>query len=491
MKKRFLLMTTLVVMLLTSLVAFAGCKHEHDFSLQNTTDAYLSTSASCTAKATYYYSCECGEKGNETFEVGETLPHNFTSEVVEEKYLHTQATCASKAVYYKSCSVCGEKGSDAFEYGELGDHDFANNQACTVCNATYGLKYELNEDGESYSVVGIDNATATEIVVPKFYNKKPVTSIGEWAFANCSSLISVTIPNSVTSIGNEAFYNCSSLTNVTISDSVTSIGGYAFADCTSLTTITIPDSVTSIGKYTFYNCSSLTSITIPNSVTSIGYNAFYSCDSLTSVIIGNNVTSIGDDAFNYCTSLTSVTIGESVTSIGNGAFNWCRSLTKVNYTGTIDEWAQISFGSSSANPIYYAKSLYINDVLVTEANLTTATKISAEAFYNCSSLISVTIPNSVTSIGKSAFRYCGLTSVTIGGSVKSIGNSAFYNCDSLTSVYYMGTASEWSKISIGSYNNALKNATIYYYSETQPTESGNYWHFDTDGKTPIVWKKEN
>ena len=338
--------------------------HTHVFDQQVATEAFLKTTATCTAKATYYYSCECGEKGSDTFE-GDFL-HNFTSEVVEEKYLHTQATCASKAVYYKSCSVCGEKGSETFEYGELGDHDFANNQACTVCNATYGLKYELNEDGESYSVVGIDNATATEIVVPKFYNKKPVTSIGEWAFANCSSLISVTIPNSVTSIG----------------------------EC-----------------------------------------AFYYCDSLTSVIIGNNVTSIGDDAFNYCTSLTSVTIGESVTSIGNGAFNWCRSLTKVNYTGTIDEWAQISFGSLSANPIYYAKSLYINDVLVRDVKLTTATKISALAFYFCYSLTSIEIPNSVTSIGNGAFYGCSsLTSVTIGNSVTTIGNYAFEGCSSLTSV---------------------------------------------------------
>ena len=133
----------------------------------------------------------------------------------------------------------------------------------------------------------------------------------------------------VTQIGQGAFLWCTSLTSVTIPDSVTSIGVQAFFQCTSLTSITIPDSVTLIGDYAFYGCYSLTSVTIGNSVTSIGVQAFSDCSSLISVTIPNRVTSIGSSAFAYCSSLTSVTIPDSVTSIGSSAFYGCTSLKEV------------------------------------------------------------------------------------------------------------------------------------------------------------------
>ena len=183
-------------------------------------------------------------------------------------------------------------------------------------------------------------SSLTSVTIPN-----SVTSIGDSAFADCSSLKSVTIPNSVTSIGNGAFEFCYSLTSVTISNSVTSIGNYAFENCSSLTSVTIPNSVTSIGNYAFEHCSSLTSITIPNSVTSIGYSAFNGCDSLTSVTIPNGVTSIGNSAFEFCYRLTSVTIPNSVTSIGDSAFNGCISLKDVYYTGTQAQWGKISIGN--------------------------------------------------------------------------------------------------------------------------------------------------
>ena len=136
--------------------------------------------------------------------------------------------------------------------------------------------------------------------------KKGTRLIADYAFVSCSSLTSVTIPNSVTSIGSCAFRYCSSLTSITIPNSVTSIGSYAFSYCDSLTSITIPNSVTSIASHAFLGCSSLTSVTIPNGVTSIEWSVFAYCSSLTSIIIPNSVTSIGNYAFYKCSSLTSV-----------------------------------------------------------------------------------------------------------------------------------------------------------------------------------------
>ena len=194
--------------------------------------------------------------------------------------------------------------------------DYCDNLTTVTINSNYVMSsnYTLNAE------FGVQ--------VKKYIIGNGVTNIGNYAFENCSNLISVTIPNSVTSIGEYAFENCSSLPSVVIPNSVTSIGISAFEGCSSLTSITIPNSVTSIGNSAFYNCSSLTSATIGSSVTSIGESAFSGCSSLTSITIPSSVTSIGNSAFYNCSSLTSITIPNSVTSIGQGAF-WGSSLTSI------------------------------------------------------------------------------------------------------------------------------------------------------------------
>ena len=268
-----------------------------------------------------------------------------------------------------------------------------------------------------------------------------VTSISGFAFEDCTSLTSVTIPDSVTSICDYTFASCASLTSVTIPDSVTSIGEQAFMGCSSLTSVTIPDSVTSIGKVAFTGCSSLTSVTIPDSVTSIDWYAFSGCTSLTSVTIPDSVTSISGFAFEDCTSLTSVTIPDSVTSIGVGAFASCTSLTGI--------W--VAEGNS-----HYSSDA--SGVLFNKDKTTLVQCPGAFAAY--------TIPDSVTSISGFAFEDCtSLTRVTIPDSVTIIGGNAFSHCDNLTDVYYTGTEIAWNKIKISDYNDALKNATIHYFSE--------------------------
>ena len=299
----------------------------------------------------------------------------------------------------------------------------------------------------------------SDVTIPAEIDGKKVTSIGEYAFRDCTSLTSITIPDGVTSIGYGAFEGCSNLTRISIPDSVTSIGESAFSYCWSLTSISIPDSVTSIGYCAFYwctrltsinipdgvtsigdsafsYCKSLTSINIPNSVTSIGDGTFFDCSSLTSISIPDGVTSIGDDAFRGCRSLSSINIPDSVTSIGWDAFDGCSSLTKTNYTGTIDKWTEIYFGNGYSNPTNYSRNLYINNQLVTKANLTTATKISNHAFEGCTSLTSISIPDGVTSIG----------------------DGAFFGCSSLTKTNYTGTIDKWTEIYFGS---PFSNPTCY------------------------------
>ena len=190
----------------------------------------------------------------------------------------------------------------------------------TIIDVFHNVKYNMDW---TITTADIPTYVIYELVAYR------VTSIGEHAFEECSSLTRVTIPNSVTSIGGGAFYGCNGLTSITIPNSVTSIGNYVFFRCLNLNSVTIPNSVTSIGEEAFYECSSLTSITIPNSVTIHDRSLLYGCKSLSKVTISNNAKIIRENALCRCSALTNVIIGKNVTSIENNAFANCTNLKYI------------------------------------------------------------------------------------------------------------------------------------------------------------------
>ena len=278
-----------------------------------------------------------------------------------------------------------------------------------------------------------------------------VTSIGESAFFDCSSLTAITLPEGVTSIGNYAFSNCTNLTAITLPESLTSIGHWAFDGCTSLTAITLPESVTSIGINAFDGCSSLASITLPEGVKGIGSNTFSGCLSLTAITLPEGVKSIGSYAFFACRSLTDITLPESLTSIGLSAFQDCRSLTSINIPEGVKNIGERAFEGCSS----------LTAVTIPEG----VTSIGGEAFYGCTSLTAITLPEGVTSIGNYAFSGCSsLTAITLpeNSQLTSIGEYAFSGCSSLTAVH-ISNIEAWCKIEFGnSYSNPLAYAHNLY-----------------------------
>lgn len=378
----------------------------------------------------------CTEKGWEAYDTCSRCDYTTYREIAmlgHDLIYHDAraATCTDVGWNaYEQCSRCSYTTYQ--EVSELG-HSYING-ACVRCGktdpnytaeATEGLKYEISYNGKYYCVIGIGSATDKDVVIPSTYNGLPVTKIDEYAFSYCTKLESVVIPDSITSIESSAFSSCFSLKSVTMGSGVTYISDRTFSDCTALETITIGSNVALIGDLAFFDCSSLKSITFPNSV-----------------------SGIWDQAFEDCASLEIVNIPYGVNEIRDRAFAGCTSLKSVYYYGTEQEWNKIKIGSNNQN-LTNAVLLYLGEVV--QPNTPTeglAYKIaSSNTYYTVIGIGTATDENivipsiynglPVKEIGTSAFYNCSsLRSVTIPNSITSIGNGAFEECTSLTNIYF-------------------------------------------------------
>lgn len=286
--------------------------------------------------------------------------------------------------------------------------------------------FEFN-DGSIIGYSGLEG----DITIPATYTNNgetvAVTTIGEEAFANCTGITSVIIPNAVDYIGAQAFKNCTNLVSVDLPDNLTSVSDSVFYNCTSLSNVAIPDSVTSIGYEAFKGCSSLPSVTIPPALTSIGKSAFEGCSSLPSVTIPSSVTTIHSSAFHDCSNLKSVYVDDLAT--------WCSIDHNDYYVGSafgIMHYDGISYDDQKNT--YY--DLYVGGQKVTNLVIPDyVANINPYAFSFCKSITNVTLHRNVESIGDGAFAGCpGITSFTIPDTVESVGSYAFNNCANLRSL---------------------------------------------------------
>jgi len=377
------------------------------------------------------------------------------------------------------------------------------NKAKNKIDSTSQLQFTLIDNGTAYEVKGIEN-TASEVVIPKEYNRLPVWSIAEDGFRGYSWLVDICIPDGIAYIGKRAFKDCRSLKYIRIPDSVTYIGERAFRACRNLESISISQNITTIEIGLFKGCKRLQSITLPDRLESIGAQAFSGCEELTDVTLPDTLKILDERAFENC-GLCYITIPEGTTIIAKRAFAGCKSLQTISIPSTVtsierkafEGWAR-SLTSIVVHPdnAYYKSEgnclidIATNTVLLGCQNSILpdgVVAIGLHAFTECVGLRKIDIPESVMYIEKGAFTGCkNLKNVIIPSSVISIAECAFYSCKALTSIFFPR-----SVVSMG--NSVTKycyELTIYVEWESKPDEWDSDWTGWEGNEEKVFWGVE-
>ena len=389
--------------------------------------------------------------------------------------------------------------------------------------AAKGLKYSVNSDKKTCTITGIGQCKEALIIIEEYIDGYQVTAIGANAFKNCTSLVSVTLPESVKTIGKCAFENCTSMKELILPDGLLSIEKYAFENCGAISDIILPETLESIGANAFKGCTGLTEITIPASVTSIDkdifnktsnlstvyYNSPYSssrndflntksitkivfggesvpefickkCDNLEEIVIEDTVTFIGGGAFTLCTSIKEVTVPDSVVSIGYGAFSFCDSLIDITLPEKLTAISDSTFQNcpSLANINIPDSVTSIGIEAFLGCSSLTSVKLPEKlsymdvgAFRNCSALTDITIPDGIKTIPLEAFKKCtDLTSIILPASIESIGEWAF-SYTGLKTIYFDGTEEQWASVKKAyGWNNGMRGYEILFENEDTETD---------------------
>lgn len=383
---------------------------------------------------------------------------------------------------------------------------------------TEGLSYELSEDESYYILSGIGDCTETAIVVPAEYNGLPVKEIRDWAFSSDENITSVVIHEDIEYIGESAFFACTSLTQIIALDgneNYKSVDGNLYtADGARLmqyaagkteTAFSVPSGVTTIDDGAFAKCN-LVSVTLPEGVETISFNLFWLSENLESVVIPSSVTLVDGYAFANCANLKNIYyLGGSMEQFAEieivdseyddedndyfvtASVYYYSENTPASFTyywtydvnGDVALWYDVTAENGLAFTLSETKDYYL---VLNIGNFTGTDIIIPETFKN--------LP--VNGIADWAFSSEEITSVVIPVSVTKIYSNAFWGCESLTAVYYLGTNAQYESIEIieeeeTDYgNDYFANATVYYYSESRPAESGNYWRYDSNGSA-VKW----